>query len=465
MSRHADVGRVLESGLVAIIRSPSSEQLVKVAEALYEGGVKVLEITFTVPNALEIIAAVRKALGNKVLVGAGTVLDPETARAAILAGAEFIVAPVVNKEVIQLCHRYDKLVMPGAFTPTEILSAWDAGADVIKLFPGRGGGGIAQGDQGAVSQVRILPTGGVNLDTITDFLKAGACAVGLGSALVEPKAIEAETSSGSNPWRHSMWRRLPISAAPGSDSRPDRCGATASLRIAVASRPEGGLQQLVRKPSGALAAPENRRVPEPPQPGFRIAPKGLRAPHPARRLRAFGASPRGRAPGRRATARVGSRCQPRLPTLRVKNHRHAIVNRREQRVRRGGQDRARLQRGSLRADPAVPDPGHPDRRLVGAIDDVGLFGPLTGKGHPFVEAVRRNQAAATSKRLAKRRFLRDRFGPRIDERGRTRRVGGPTRHEAPLRQTPDQVVGGLGASNDQDRLSRTHVSPRGEVKG
>jgi 2-dehydro-3-deoxyphosphogluconate aldolase / (4S)-4-hydroxy-2-oxoglutarate aldolase len=191
MSRHADVGRVVESGLVAIIRSQSSEQLVKVAEALYEGGITVLEVTFTVPNALEIIAAVRKALGNKVLVGAGTVLDPETARAAILAGAEFIVAPVVNKEVIQMCHRYDKLVMPGAFTPTEILSAWDAGADVIKLFPADvGGAGLLKAIKGPFPQVRILPTGGVNLDTITDFLKAGACAVGLGSALVEPKAIE-----------------------------------------------------------------------------------------------------------------------------------------------------------------------------------------------------------------------------------------------------------------------------------
>jgi 2-dehydro-3-deoxyphosphogluconate aldolase/(4S)-4-hydroxy-2-oxoglutarate aldolase len=192
MSRHSDLTRVLNSGIVAIIRSQSSEQLVEVAKALYEGGVDVLEVTFTVPKVLNIIAEVKKALGNKVLLGAGTVLDTETARAAILAGAEFIVSPAVNVDVIRLCNRYDKLIMPGAFTPTEIITAWDAGADVVKVFPADFvGPQYLKAIHGPLPQVRLMPTGGVNLDTIHDFLKAGACAVGLGGALVEPKAVAA----------------------------------------------------------------------------------------------------------------------------------------------------------------------------------------------------------------------------------------------------------------------------------
>jgi 2-dehydro-3-deoxyphosphogluconate aldolase/(4S)-4-hydroxy-2-oxoglutarate aldolase len=192
MSRHEDLTRVLSSGIVAVIRSTSSEQLVEVARALYEGGVDVLEVTFTVPRALEIIAAVRQSLGDKVLLGAGTVLDPETARAAFLAGAEFLVAPTVNLDVIRLGNRYDKLVMPGAFTPTEVLTAWEAGAQVIKVFPADiGGPAYLKTLHGPLPQVRLLPTGGVNLNTISDFLKAGACAVGLGGALVEPKAVQS----------------------------------------------------------------------------------------------------------------------------------------------------------------------------------------------------------------------------------------------------------------------------------
>lgn len=191
MSRHEDLGRVLNSGIVAVIRSTSSEQLVEVARALYEGGVDVLEVTFTVPRALEIISAVRKSLGDKVLLGAGTVLDPETARAAFLAGAEFLVSPTVNLDVIKLGNRYDKLVMPGAFTPTEILTAWEAGAQVIKVFPADiGGPAYLKTLHGPLPQVRLLPTGGVNLTTLPEFLKAGACAVGLGGALVEPKAVQ-----------------------------------------------------------------------------------------------------------------------------------------------------------------------------------------------------------------------------------------------------------------------------------
>lgn len=191
MSRHDDLQRVLDSGIVAIIRASSGEQLVKVAQALYEGGIDVIEVTFTTPGVIDVISAVRKELGNKVLLGAGTVLDPETARAALLAGAEFIVSPCVNVEVIKLAHRYDKLVMPGAYTPTEIVTAWEAGADVVKLFPADiGGAAYLKALKGPLPQVRIMPTGGVNQQTLRDFVKAGACSVGLGSQLVEKDALE-----------------------------------------------------------------------------------------------------------------------------------------------------------------------------------------------------------------------------------------------------------------------------------
>jgi 2-dehydro-3-deoxyphosphogluconate aldolase/(4S)-4-hydroxy-2-oxoglutarate aldolase len=192
MSRHEDLTRVLDSGIVAVIRSTSSEQLVNVARALYEGGVDVLEVTFTVPGALQIIADLHKSLGDKVLLGAGTVLDPETARAAFLAGAEFLVSPIVNLDVIRMGNRYDKLVMPGALTPTEIMTAWDAGAQVIKIFPADvGGPAYLKSIRAPLPQVRLLPTGGVNLDTIAEFFQAGACAVGLGGNLVEAKAVAA----------------------------------------------------------------------------------------------------------------------------------------------------------------------------------------------------------------------------------------------------------------------------------
>ncbi len=191
MSRHEDLQRVLNTGMVAIIRATSGDQLVSVARALYEGGIDVLEVTFTVPNAVEVLSAVRKDLGNKILLGAGTVLDSETARTAILAGAEFLVSPVVNLDVIKLATRYDKLIMPGAYTPTEILTAWEAGADVIKVFPAEiGGPPYLKAIKGPLPQVRLMPTGGVNLNTLESFIKAGACAVGLGSSLVEKDAIE-----------------------------------------------------------------------------------------------------------------------------------------------------------------------------------------------------------------------------------------------------------------------------------
>jgi 2-dehydro-3-deoxyphosphogluconate aldolase/(4S)-4-hydroxy-2-oxoglutarate aldolase len=191
MSRHSDLQRVLNGGIVAIIRASSGEQLVKVAQALYDGGIDVIEVTFTTPGVVDVISAVRKELGTKILLGAGTVLDAETARVALLAGAEFLVSPCVNLDIIKLAHRYDKLVMPGAYTPTEIITAWEAGADVVKLFPAEiGGAAYLKALKGPLPQVRLMPTGGVNQQTLRDFVKAGACAVGLGSQLVEKDALE-----------------------------------------------------------------------------------------------------------------------------------------------------------------------------------------------------------------------------------------------------------------------------------
>jgi len=190
MSRESDLQRVLDGGMVAIIRADSGEQLVGVAEALYEGGIEVIEVTFTVPRVLEIISAIRDSLGEKILLGAGTVLDAESARAAMLAGAEFIVCPTVNLDVIRICRRYDKLVMPGALTPTEVLTAWEAGADIVKVFPADvGGPGYLRALHGPLPQVKLLPTGGVDLETLGGFFDAGACAVGLGSSLVEKQAV------------------------------------------------------------------------------------------------------------------------------------------------------------------------------------------------------------------------------------------------------------------------------------
>lgn len=190
MSKHHDLQRVLDSGLVAVVRSPDSQQLVEVCRALADGGISVVEITMTVPDALDVVRQVRKALGDRVLLGAGTILDAETARAALLAGAEYLVAPTLNLDVIRVCQRYSKLVMPGCFTPTEILTAWEAGADVVKVFPADVlGPAFFKAVRAPLPQVRLMPTGGVDLTTAAEFLKAGACCLGVGSQLVEPRAV------------------------------------------------------------------------------------------------------------------------------------------------------------------------------------------------------------------------------------------------------------------------------------
>jgi 2-dehydro-3-deoxyphosphogluconate aldolase/(4S)-4-hydroxy-2-oxoglutarate aldolase len=184
--------RVLDRVIVAVIRAESPDLLVDVAEALLAGGVEVMEVTFTVPRAARVIEQVADKLGDRVLLGAGTVLDAETARVAFLAGAEFIVSPAVNVGVIEMCRRYSKLVMPGAFTPTEVVTAWQAGADIVKVFPSDlVGPKYLKLLRGPLPHIRLMPTGGVNLDTAADFLAAGACALGVGGSLVDQKALAA----------------------------------------------------------------------------------------------------------------------------------------------------------------------------------------------------------------------------------------------------------------------------------
>ena len=190
MAKSDPLNRVLSCGIVAVIRASSGELLVDVAEALVAGGVEVMEVTFTVPGAVRVLERVADKLGDRILLGAGTVLDPETARIAILAGAEFIVSPSTNLDVIATCKRYGKLIMPGAFTPTEVVTAWQAGADIVKIFPADvHGAKYLKALRGPLPQVRMMPTGGVNLETAADFLKAGACALGVGGQMIEPDAV------------------------------------------------------------------------------------------------------------------------------------------------------------------------------------------------------------------------------------------------------------------------------------
>ncbi len=189
-SANSDLDRILRSGVVAVLRAPSGEILTDVAEALLAGGVEAIEVTFTVPRAQHVLEQVADRLGDKIVLGAGTVLDTETARTAILAGARFVVSPTVNLEVIRLCKRYSRLILPGALTPTEILTAWEAGADIVKVFPSElTGPSYLKTIHGPLPQVRLMPTGGVNLKTAAEFLKAGACALGIGGSLVDPQAI------------------------------------------------------------------------------------------------------------------------------------------------------------------------------------------------------------------------------------------------------------------------------------
>jgi 2-dehydro-3-deoxyphosphogluconate aldolase/(4S)-4-hydroxy-2-oxoglutarate aldolase len=197
MSKEQVLAHIRQLGLVPVIRATSADEAMRAIDAIREGGVDVLEITMTVPNAVRLIEQVAERYGNDALVGAGTVLDPETARACILAGAKFIVSPALNLDTIALCKRYGVPVMPGALTPTEVITAWQAGADMVKVFPcgAVGGASYLKALKAPFPQVDLIPTGGVNLKTAADFLKAGASALGVGADLVDTAALKEGKAS------------------------------------------------------------------------------------------------------------------------------------------------------------------------------------------------------------------------------------------------------------------------------
>ena len=190
-TRERSLALIREVGLVPIVRAPSPEDAFRAAEAIVGGGIGIAEITMTVPNAIRVMERVAERYGDKVLLGAGTILDSETCRAALLAGAEFIVTPSLDVRVIEMARRYSKPCFPGALTPTEVLTAWQAGADMVKIFPAGpvGGPKYIKALKGPFPQIDFVPTGGVNLETTPEFIKAGAAAVAVGGELVDLKAL------------------------------------------------------------------------------------------------------------------------------------------------------------------------------------------------------------------------------------------------------------------------------------
>ena len=192
--QHGEAVRwIKDIALVPIVRAPKAEMAISAVEALREGGVDCVEITMTVDGAIRALETVSDRYGDSILLGAGTVLDPETARACILAGAHFLVTPSLNVKTIEMAKRYSRAIFPGGLTPTEILTAWEAGADGVKVFPcnAMGGAKYIRSLKAPFPQIELVPTGGVNLETIAEFLTAGSAAVGVGSELVDSKAIAA----------------------------------------------------------------------------------------------------------------------------------------------------------------------------------------------------------------------------------------------------------------------------------
>ncbi len=206
------VQRIKDIAVVPIVRTPDAASAIAAVEAVLEGGINCVEITMTVANALKAIESVADRYGDRVLLGAGTVLDPETARACMLAGAQFFVTPALNVKVVELARRYSIPIFPGALTPTEILAAWQAGADGVKVFPCNavGGAKYIKSIKGPFPQIELVPTGGVNLETIGDFIAAGSSAVGIGSELVDAKCVAC---GDYRPVTHRARQFLEIAAA------------------------------------------------------------------------------------------------------------------------------------------------------------------------------------------------------------------------------------------------------------
>jgi 2-dehydro-3-deoxyphosphogluconate aldolase / (4S)-4-hydroxy-2-oxoglutarate aldolase len=206
---------VQEQRLVAIVRGQDSDQLAAACAVLHDAGINIIEITMTVPRALEILAAVKKKLGPKALVGAGTILDPETARAAMLAGAEFLISPNTNFEVVKMCRRYGVLSIPGAFSPTEIVAAWEAGADLVKVFPADVvGPAFFKAVKAPLPQIRLLPSGGVDEKSAPEFLRAGASCVSIGGCLLDNALAAAQD------WPELRRRATAFLAAVASVPKP-----------------------------------------------------------------------------------------------------------------------------------------------------------------------------------------------------------------------------------------------------
>jgi 2-dehydro-3-deoxyphosphogluconate aldolase/(4S)-4-hydroxy-2-oxoglutarate aldolase len=191
MTKAQIISGLLTPGVVAIIRADNSEQLIDASRALIAGGVSGIEITMTTPNALKVIADVRREFGDKVLAGVGSVLDAKTAEAAIEAGAEYVITPVLKPDVIAFCNRADKPIFSGSYTPTEAQTAYELGADFIKIFPADGlGPKYIQAIRGPLPHLNIVPTGGVDVNTAGDFIKAGCVAVAAGSSMVSKDILK-----------------------------------------------------------------------------------------------------------------------------------------------------------------------------------------------------------------------------------------------------------------------------------
>jgi len=191
MNKTEVIKQIKDTGLIPVVRATSADEAMRAIDAIREGGVSVLEVTMTVPGAVGVIEQLTKKYGSDVLVGAGTVLDAETARACMLSGAQFVVSPALNLKTIECCRRYGVAVMPGALTPTEVVQAWTAGADFVKVFPAGalGGASYLRALKAPLPHIELVPTGGVSLKTAADFIKAGASALGVGADLVDLKAI------------------------------------------------------------------------------------------------------------------------------------------------------------------------------------------------------------------------------------------------------------------------------------
>jgi 2-dehydro-3-deoxyphosphogluconate aldolase/(4S)-4-hydroxy-2-oxoglutarate aldolase len=191
MKKDVILRSILDIGVVPVVRTSSAESAIRAIEAVYRGGIRAAEITMTVPGAIKALEKLADAFGDKLVLGAGTVLDPETARICMLAGAEFFVTPALNVKTIEMAKRYSKVIMPGALTPTEVVTAWEAGADFVKVFPcgALGGAKYIKALKAPLPHIEMVPTGGVSLETTADFLRAGAAAVAVGAELIDAKTI------------------------------------------------------------------------------------------------------------------------------------------------------------------------------------------------------------------------------------------------------------------------------------